>query len=137
MRKGHTGDFGNAPSSNQAPRPVSGSRRHAEEEAVGGGTLVDPEQERAAAREREGQRADPFEISQEAGDRQQEIQEASSEDQEHARLEADRATIEVIRRVEVGASLAGIAGSLLLGGGRGGGVSIHTAQHLEFSTAGA
>ena len=64
---------------------------------MGGGTLVDPEQER------ERQRAEPFEISQEAEDRQPEIQEVSTEEQDTARLEADRATIEVIRRVEVSA----------------------------------
>ena len=71
---------------------------------MGGGTLVDPEREREE--QRAGQRAEPFEISQEAEDRQPEIQEASTEEQDSARLEADRATIEVIRRVEVSAHAA-------------------------------
>ena len=50
-------------------------------------------------------RAEPFEISQEAGDRQgeeeQQPQEATDEELEQARLQADQTAIEGIRRAEV------------------------------------
>lgn len=67
---------------------------------MGGGVPVTPEDSAAP-------RAEPFEISQEAGTRpeeeeQQQAQEASEEEQEQARIQADLTAIEGIRRAEVG-----------------------------------
>ena len=65
---------------------------------MGGGQPVTPE-------DRGAPRAEPFEISQEAGDRQgeeeQQPQEATDEELEQARLQADQTAIEGIRRAEV------------------------------------
>lgn len=46
-------------------------------------------------------RTEPFEISQEAGDRLEESAEPSEEEQEQARIAADLTAIEGIRRAEV------------------------------------
>lgn len=72
-------------------------RRHQEgQEAVGGGVPVEPEEESAA-------RTEPFEISQEAADRQdEEAQPPTEEEEDEARIQADLSAIEGIRRAEVG-----------------------------------